>query len=751
MSVIQTNALLFVDDQPEFLGQYRVLAMSYSPALCHVACVATTKNSATVAEESVAVDAAGSGRNNAPIPQEKGSRLSRIQTVATERLRELEDNGQLRAIRVQPHPHLTVDPNEMTSAQRRTLEARARAMRPFFQPKRLAAALRERRGIARLIYECVELSGVSRQTIHRYFWLLCQYGFEEKSLNSAFEKCGSPGKARPSPDGIKRSGRPTLRKRLGIVEKHPQVGVTEVMRQRVLAVANAERRPGMKDREIYRLVIERAFVTEYRMEGQFRIPILPEQGTYINERQFRHLLKFETTNVQRMLARTTKGHAARNYRGLIGSAWEGVFGPGHTYAIDSTIADVYLRSSVNRAWIIGRPVLYIVVDVWSSAVVGFYLCLTGPSWATAQVCLFNSFADPTISSDLWGLNGDLGLSPIPSVCAELWADRGEYLSEGGRTVANSLGFDIVHTASNRPDLRGAVEVMHRIVKNEQLMFLPGTHDARLKERELRGSRARESAMTVREYVQALMAIFVRYNVASDRNSRMTAEMIAYNVHPSPAGLWFYGHTIAQRGYRKAVPQDSLISTLLPEFKLTVRKNGIYFGRLPYEMPRESAESWTVRARNFGTFETAAFAYPGAAKTIWWKDPSGTLQPLSLAHRAPVTPITTHDEWVDALTSQQVKGPDFRHERLAAAMRCQATLVEIGRRAKEETAQAIRDASPRADKPTMTEARSMEAIDPTPVAPEPSTAANPVTQHYLALAKEHANLMRELMEDAGGRG
>ncbi len=49
-------------------------------------------------------------------------------------------------------------------------------------------------------------------------------------------------------------------------------------------------------------------------------------------------------------------------------------GPGSRYEIDATIADVYLLSA-DRQRVIGRPTLYVVVDVFSRMVAGFYIGL----------------------------------------------------------------------------------------------------------------------------------------------------------------------------------------------------------------------------------------------------------------------------------------------------------------------------------------------------------------------------------------
>lgn len=84
-----------------------------------------------------------------------------------------------------------------------------------------------------------------------------------------------------------------------------------------------------------------------------------------------------------------------------------------------TIGDVYLRSSIDPNWIIGRPIVYVIVDVFSTAVVGFYVCLTGPSWDTAQVAIFNAVASSDLMSDLWGYDMRQSLFPAPTLTREI--------------------------------------------------------------------------------------------------------------------------------------------------------------------------------------------------------------------------------------------------------------------------------------------------------------------------------------------
>jgi hypothetical protein len=243
-------------------------------------------------------------------------------------------------------------------------------------------------------------------------------------------------------------------------------------------------------------VIEAEYVTQYDMTGSKPVPVLT-QGTYPTLHQFRNLVDFETKAYERSRLLTTAGHFNRNMRGLRGHAHDDVPGPGYVYAIDSTIGDIYLRSSIDASWIVGRPIVYIVVDVWSTAIVGFYVCLEGPSWRTAKLALFSTFGDPMLVASLWGSPHGLMLDPVPGVPGMLLCDRGEYLSMGASADSVTIGMNTAFNPPYRPDLKGPVEVLHRIAKDEQIRsFLPGAIDARRREYDLRTD-PRDSALTLR--------------------------------------------------------------------------------------------------------------------------------------------------------------------------------------------------------------------------------------------------------------
>jgi hypothetical protein len=397
-------------------------------------------------------------------------------------------------------------------------DQRVSAMEGFLDLENLQTSILMNKGVGGLVREAMACSDRSRSFIYKQWTTLCRLGFDAQSLRPRLDRCGAPGIKRPcDPGGMKKAGRKETGQRIGahygVVLEPAQPGMSTEWRAAIIAADKSlktEVKPSMATR--CKNIIETAFVSRYRNDHGKLVPIDPKIGHYPNNRQIARVLNVDVPRLQQLLEKTTKGHFNRSLRGLVARNWKGVAGPGHTWAIDSTVADMYLRSSINRAWIVGRPIVYIVVDVWSTAVVGFYVCLTGPSWNTARISLFNSVADPVLIGDLWGYQPVLSLSPAPTMCYSLMCDRGEYLSKKASVTATKLIPCMSYAPPYRPDLKGLVEVLHRIEKDAQFLFMPGAMDYRRAEFDLRKSNPDESILTVREYVHYLHELFAGYNL-----------------------------------------------------------------------------------------------------------------------------------------------------------------------------------------------------------------------------------------------
>lgn len=658
------------------------------------------------------------------------------------------------------------------ASDRNIFESRKAVMKDFLYFETLRESILVHAGLGGLVKAVVDLGKGSRGLVYKLWSLLCRHGISETSLRPMRENCGAPGIARPcDPGGRKKAGRKTAKQQIaaksGVNLSPEQPGMSTDWRNRIIAadLAIPEPKPDMPARctliinshfvERFKYVVDKLVAIEpekvseikrHKKQGGQLVEVNPEKGAYPNNAQIRRVLEVEIPRLTRLAQRTTSGHFKRNMRGLIARNWKGVAGPGHTWAIDSTIGDIYLRSSINAAWIIGRPVVYIICDVWSTAIVGFYVCLQGPSWDMAKLSLFSAGSDPALIADLWGYHSLQTLSPAPTLPAVLMCDRGEYLSRGASQTGMKLIPVMSYAPPYRPDLKGIVEVLHRIMKdNQRCDFIPGAIDARRAELELRKFNPNDGIFTIRQFVHYLHTIFTKYNLTANREHRLDAHMKAAGVFPSPAGLWAWGHRMGV-GFRRAVPQSDLITSLLFSDTGRVSRNGVMYGGRHYSNLAVEEQSWTAYARNFGGWDIPCNHYPGSVSRIWTPNVAGPgLMDLQLSDQSTASRELTFDEATDAYVFGQLNRADVAHVKAMEALKALRQVTELVETAKAQTAAAL--ARDKGTKPTLSEARKLEGIPlreeaPKQPAPLKQTTLGEAEQGYLDMMRAIASAANE---------
>ncbi|MRV70693.1 DDE-type integrase/transposase/recombinase [Duganella sp. FT92W] len=588
-------------------------------------------------------------------------------------------------------------------------EVRRRIMADFLKFDVLRTSILQHHTLGPLVTKTTAEHNVSRYLVYKCWSLLCRYGFSAESLAGRFDLCGAPGEVRDcSPDMRKKAGRKTNMQRMAQRTGQPYVevqpGMNAVWRQRILMADKKIRSPKPKFPRRYQEILAHGFTTHFQEEDGVAHPMPLKLGDYPNKTQVRRVLYVEIPKLQRLQQMTTLGHFKRSLRGMVGRSWKGVAGPGHTWAIDSTIGDIYLRSSINRAWIIGRPIVYTVVDVWSTAIVGFYVCLAGPSWDTAKVSLYSAITAPDLLGELWGYEVMPSLYPHPCLPAVVLWDRGEYISLAAKETAYHLIERASFTPPYRPDLKGIVEVQHRITKDHQ-SWIPGAIDARRAEYELRKFDPNAGVFTLSEYANYLHNIYTEYNLIANREKRLDTDMIAAGVVPSPAGLWRWGHAVGI-GMSRHFSHSELVRKLLPEKHATVTREGINFQNLFYASEESKAAQWTAEARNFNSWRIPAYHFPGSVSRIWTPNMGGAgLWELQLSEQANATRTQTYEEVEDAFAYSKLSHPETEHDRTQTKMRLHHKNNELVNNAKAMTAEALRQAN--GPMPSLSESRKME--------------------------------------------
>jgi len=432
-----------------------------------------------------------------------------------------------------------------------------------------------RNGRGRLLQSRSDESGKPRKSLYKNLRQYWQRGAMPNALLPDYRKSGGKGQKK------------TSRKKLGRPRKiSPGTGIT--------VDSSIEK--------MFRLVLDRHYVNDKgqplpyahrRFLDMFKAAnpnVRPED--YPTLTQIRYFYYREYENADRIRLRSNKIAYQKDIRPLIGTATAGVLGPGSRYEIDATIADIYLLSA-DRQRIIGRPTLYVVVDVFSRMVTGFYIGLENPSYVTAMSALVTSMSDKTelcarydlvISPEQWPTVG------VPDV---ILADRGELLGHQIESLEKAFGVRIEITPPYRGDAKGIVERYFRTLQAEFKPFVPGVVTA-TKVRKQGGKDYRlDATLTLEDFTHIMLASILhrnQYAVLSkyDRDSDMPNDIAL-----TPLNIWNWG--IQNRtGRLKNVSEEALKIALLPRKNVHLSDLGVSCFGAYYTSKEVLASGWLHR-------------------------------------------------------------------------------------------------------------------------------------------------------------
>jgi hypothetical protein len=340
-------------------------------------------------------------------------------------------------------------------------------------------------------------------------------------------------------------------------------------------------------------------------------------------RQFRYWYQ-QKYNVKETLS-TRKGGTKfeLEHRAVLGKSDFGVMGPGARYQIDATVGDIYLVSRFNRADIIGRPVIYFIVDVFSRMVTGMYVGLEGPSWAGAMMALANAMSDKVKFCAEYGIEITPEEWPCKGVPGAILGDRGEMESKSAETLINALNVRVENAPPYRGDMKGIIEQYFNTTNETALVRLPGHVKKNYGERGSKDYRL-DAKLDIHQLTKILIECVRQHNSSHLLETyERTADMIADGVVPIPIELWNWGITHCS-GALRSFPEDKIKLALMPVDTATVTVKGIKYKNIYYLCERAAKEFWFEKARN-KTWKVDISYDPRNMSAIYVRNSDGTVE------------------------------------------------------------------------------------------------------------------------------
>lgn len=450
------------------------------------------------------------------------------------------------------------------------------------------------------INEIIDSKGSTKQTLYKLARRYWQRGQTPNALIPDYKNSGGKGKKRTAKD--KKIGRP--RKYM------PGVGVIiDDHIERLFRIAI--NKYVLKDSGCSFPYAHRRFKDLY--ENYY--PDTPESEIPTNW-QMLHFYKREYGQVEKIQKRSNKINYNKDVQPLISTANTQALGPGSRFEIDATIADIYLVSDSDRRNIVGRPVIYMVIDVFSRMVAGFYVGFENPSYVAAIQALGLAMTnkvdyckryDFDITEDEW---------PITGLPDAILGDRGELLGHQIESLESSFSVRIENTPPYSGDAKGIVERSFRTIQAEFKPFAPGVvTKTKIKKRGGKDYRL-DATLTVREFKEVILSSILVHNQFDtldkyDRHIDMPADLTM-----TPLSIWNWGLQ-HRTGRLRAASEDALRVSLLPRIKATFSDLGVCVFGTYYTSPEIVQKGWLHRSKEACRPVALEAAYdPATADTIY---------------------------------------------------------------------------------------------------------------------------------------
>lgn len=439
--------------------------------------------------------------------------------------------------------------------------------------------------------EIVSLSGIPRHKIKRIFSQYLQRGMRENAFSTYYQNCGARGKSRNL--GNKKVGRPNNPDKDGnpIIGRNvtPEIDVLiDVALQKYYFKNNA-----LSLSDIYQKFIEENF--SYKVKDGPNIA--KERDSIISLEQFMYHAnkKIAKQTEEDIIKRIGRLKYDLEQRILTKNATMEVDGPGKMFIIDATLGDVWLVCRDDRNKIIGRPVFYVIIDVFSRLITGIYVGLEGPSWVGASMALVNMIEDKVTFCNRIGVElKDPDMWPCKEKPDLILADRGEFIGHMPEKLVKHLNIKLENTAPYRGDLKGIVERRFRIFNGRFKRKSPGAIKADFNSRVDKDYKL-HSTLDIEQIKRLFAQYVILHNNTPISKYPPHLEQIMSGIPPTPVELWIWG--IANlRGKLQPVDENVFKLNLMLDARATMTREGLKFRRAFYMCDDMHPEEW-IPAKN----------------------------------------------------------------------------------------------------------------------------------------------------------
>lgn len=482
-------------------------------------------------------------------------------------------------------------PKELTSQEK---EQRDRIWKMMEKALLDEPGIYDRRGRRSHLERIEKETGIKKQNLYAYLARYWKGGKTPNAFIPEYKKRGARGRQRVGTE--KRLGRPPRAESAfgKVLDENDFHNFEKAIKKYYLT------RKELSFQATYEKMLSDSYSVAVKDNGDAEHWHLLPPGEVPSIRQFRYW--YQKNRDLRTEIQKRKGDAKYELssRSVLGKSDYGQMGPGSKYQIDATVGDIYLVSQFDRSNIIGRPVMYFVIDVFSRMVTGMYIGLEGPSWVGAMMAIANAASDKVVYCREYGISIAKEEWPCCHIPAVILGDRGEMESKNADNLVSMLGVRIENAPPYRADLKGIIEQHFRTINSNATVFLPGRVKPDMAERGGKDYRL-DAKQDIRQFTAIIIKCVLYYNNRHYMESfEKSSRMMEAGVESVPLKLWNWGCRCCP-GSLRVFPEEKVKLALMPTENASVTGKGVRFKGLYYSSQEMVDGLWFEKARSKGSY------------------------------------------------------------------------------------------------------------------------------------------------------
>lgn len=385
-----------------------------------------------------------------------------------------------------------------------------------------------------------------------------------------YDRCGGRGKKKTYKKGL-RPGR----KGLSQVERNDTViEQFDIMVQRYRA-----QKAELSFRQLYEDMVSRFYSEKRIVNGETVIEVYP-CVMRPTQKQLYYYVRTQITEIEEYELHHGKRAMWNNKRAL----YSDTITPlkmkaiGVKYEIDEMEVDYELVSRVDHQQTIGRPILYLIVDVFSKMIVGYSLGFDNNSWAGVEMALLNMAEDKVEFCSRLGIKIQEEEWPVHGVLPqEILSDNGsEYLSQYFESYVRQTGVELSFAPPAMGSMKSNVEQKFHQFNAGLNRKIPGRI-----QRGVYGQPHKKSArLTIDEFEKIVVRFILNYNRNPMDQYPVSRDQFREGISPSPIAIWNYSFRRAN-GLKKIADMERYKLCLMADGRAKMTRGGIRFKNMLY--------------------------------------------------------------------------------------------------------------------------------------------------------------------------